>query len=188
MKYFHISAEFKLNQEPLWLRNFRKKFDVPYTYHVTLKNPTEIKDRDVARLKKELESIISSSNIRSEKIELLFNNLKFNCTSSGECIMVMSEQDKSLAELQAAIRKGLSKYGMHIKPEYDSFEKNFDPHLTIGRHLSEQRFQLAKQLLDKKIELKGALERIALTIVDEPTDDKWTDLGNKTFFELSANI
>ncbi len=186
MKYFHISAEFDLLDKPAWLDEFRRRYDVAYAYHVTLKNPTEIKDDDVAQMKQDLETIIGQAGIEEEPVEVVFDQLKFNCTSSSWCIMVMSEGNERLTKLQLVIRETLSKYGANSKPEYESFEKNFDPHLTIGRHLNEKRFEQAKRSLDGPIELKGVLERITLTVVDEQGDDNWTNNDNKAFYRLSA--
>ncbi len=92
MRYFHISAEFDLANKPMWLAEYRRDFDVGYTYHVTLKNPTEIQNEEVPQMKEELAKIINESGINSVSVGgLVFNELKFNRTSSGECVMVISK-------------------------------------------------------------------------------------------------
>lgn len=184
MKYFHISAEFDLVNKPAWLKEYRRNFDVGYTYHVTLKNPTEIQDEKVLQMKEELTKVINESGINSVFVgDLVFNELKFNRTSSGKCVMVMSKGNKKLTDLQAEIHKKLSKYGKHVKPIYDMFENNFDPHFTIGRHLKGEKFEEAKRRLPRHIELKGLFKRITLIVVDDPIDEEWTDENNKMFFE-----
>lgn len=185
MKHFHISAEFDLTRKPVWLEDFRDKYDSSYAYHVTLKNPTEIKEEDVEKLHEELAELIEKCKLKGRGLEIDFEKLMFGGTSKGRAIMIRAEKDERLFEFQESLSRKLGQFGKNTNDDHTRFEKNFEPHITIGRHLNEQQFEEAKKDLGKDTKITGNLARITLTVVDEPIEKNWINLDNKTYFTIN---
>ena len=181
MEYFNVTADFLLVGKPTWLDGFRKRYDQSYPLHITLKNLTEIDKNDIPELKKKLQNIIQKYSQINLKFEKLFTSDK---SSKGVCIMILTNQDKSLMNMQRDISRGLSRFGKHVLKEYKDFEENFLPHTTIARGLSEEEFRQAKKEIQKKVSCKGKLSEITLTIVKEINFENLNKRENKTYFKL----
>ena len=89
-KIFSISSDFQLLKKPDWLDDFRKKFDQPYSYHVTLKTSTCFDNNRVENLKGDLDAIAKKYPI----IPVKFNELFINSAPKGKCIMIKAKKIK----------------------------------------------------------------------------------------------
>jgi 2'-5' RNA ligase len=181
MKYFIVIAEFKLTKKPKWLDDFRKKYDKPFRFHVALKNGTEVKDNDVASLGQEVKRIVSKFKPIKIKFSRLFTS---NKSTRGWCIMISAERNLQLMKLQKTISKDLSKYGGYILPEYKKFEKNFKPHITIGRHLTDKELKQAEKELGKNLKCKSIIDSVTLMVVKKFLLENLLDRKNSKIYKL----
>lgn len=178
---FNIVAEFNLNKKPDWLDGFRKKYDKPYRYHITLKTCTFFDNNKFENLKNDLESITKKYN----SIQIIFNELFMGHTSTGECIMIKADKNKKLFKLQKEIANKFSNYGEHVSEEYKKFESNFEPHITIARHLTCEQYERAKNELIKDLYCKALIKEIVLTVARENTFEEWSKPENKLSYFLN---
>lgn len=165
MKYFHISLAFRIKNKPTWLDNFRKEYDKPYPYHITLKDETEVEESDIEKLKEKIGEIIKKYN--SKELAMTFDAIRVNETSKGHCIMISTKQDIDIRKLQAEIKKEMEFFGKACSVEHAKFENNFNPHITIGRHLSDKGLLQAKKELPTKINFEIEPEKIVLSIINK---------------------
>lgn len=180
MKYFHVSLGFKIKDKPKWLEEFRKEYDQPYPYHVTLKNETELKKEDVQVLKKKVAKILKGYN--SKELGLVFNQVKINKTSRGHCIMIMGHDDGLMRKLQVEIVSKLNVFGEVYSKEHEIFEENFDPHITIARHLTDRQLLQAEKDLPKEIRFEIEPEKLVLSIVNELAIQERLKEENRFYF------
>lgn len=163
MKIFQVTLDFKLQDKPSWLDSFRKKFDKPYEYHITLKYPTYIKEEDINDLKEEVAAISDASS----RFVVEFNGYFFDKTDTGEIIMVKAKQNEDLVKLQKEIIERLKKYGSEVKAFYQKFENNFRPHITIARKLDDNLLRDAKKELKEHISCTAEIDSLSLTIYND---------------------
>lgn len=180
-KIFNIVAEFKLTSKPNWLDDFRKKYDKPYNYHTTLKTCTYFNENEFEELKITLKKILKSYSPH----EISFNKVIIRQTSKGGCIMIKSDKNKELVKLQKEISEKFSKYGKHISKKHKKFEINFNPHITIARHLNQEQLIDAKNELKEDIHCKAKIKQLVLTTAKQDSFEEWSNLNNKTYFSLN---
>jgi len=179
--FFQISANFDLKVKPIWLNDFRSKYDLPYNYHITFKTTTNFKSGDFENLNTELKNI-SNNHI---PFAVIFDELFISPSSSGWCIMIKAKYNKELLKLQEEIAKKFSKYGNHATEERENFEKNFNPHITIARHLTLEQLEKAKSELKKDLICEAIIESLTLTTVKEDTFEEWTKPINRTLHKIN---
>ena len=182
MKIFQISSNFILKKKPEWLDGFRKKFDEPYPYHITLRISTYLKKEDINSLKDDIREVIEGH----EPMKVVFDRVEYGRSEKGERIMIMAQANEALTRLHDEISGKVSKYGKHIKKEYREFEDNYEPHVTIARHMSKSKLKEAKKEL-KDIKCEAMVKRIMLAVVDKDDFFEWTSIGNRSYFELKKN-
>jgi 2'-5' RNA ligase len=161
MKIFYIAAELELASKPKWLDKFRKKYDEPHPYHITLKNPCWVDKKDISKLK----SLFFKITEDKRQLKIKFSRLKIAQTDNGYVIMVGNETDESIRKLQKEIAKTFSQFGKHIEQKYTSFEKEFEPHITIARRLNSEGLEKARKELSGLVECVVYVKQIVLTIV-----------------------
>lgn len=174
-KIFNIMAEFDLDKKPDWLEDFRAKYDKPYKYHIVLKYATEFDDADVENIKSELLELSK----KYSKMKIVFDKLLIQGS-----IMIMARENKELVQLQKEIVKKFSKYGKSIKEKYAEFDLDFEPHITIGRSLSDKELDLATKDLGNDFLCDALIDKISLTIIDEDFFEQWNDPNRKTLYVL----
>lgn len=180
---FSIQTEFDLSRKPAWLDDFRLKYDDPYRYHVTLKNLTIFDGRNLDSLKTDLLALAADF----KPIEVSFSELSVNTTSKGGCIMILAEENSKLKDIQKIISNTFSKYGISASREVEKFDSYFMPHITIGRHLTPENFEIAKkELSTKDLSCSAIIDECVLTIVKEDTVKEKTDPKNKFFFKFMS--
>jgi 2'-5' RNA ligase len=160
---FYVSADFELSTKPEWLDNFRRKYDEPYEYHITLKNETYTSMENVETLGEILGKIVSQYN----PFTVTFKNIYHDKTPKGEVIMIKAEENKTLLELQKTVRESLKAFGPHVKAHHKAFEDNFNPHITIARHLSEEQFISAIQEVGESTICEAIIDKVVLTTTEE---------------------
>lgn len=181
MKQFLVTAELDLSQKPDWLDNFRKKYDEPYVFHITLKPGTLVQESDIPKLKKTIQGIIKNYN----PLEIEFNNIVFsNNSPTGICIMIPAEENTELKKLQKNLLLSLSAFGELEKIHHKPFDENFWPHLTIGRRLSKNLADNAKKEIGQDSKCKARIFKIVLTIVENMNVEDLSKPRNKTIFNL----
>lgn len=180
-KIFHISADFDLIKKPDWIDNFRQKYDKPFRYHITLKTETYFNAKYLKNLKTDLLSITK----QYAEIRISFNKLFIGHSPKGECIMIRAEKNKNLVNLQKEITKKISNYGNHIMQEYEKFEKNFKPHITVARNLTAEQLKNAKNELGKNLYCEALIDKIVLTTVKNDLFEEWNNKKNKTYYKLT---
>jgi len=181
MKYFFITLDFDLDKEPKWIKNFRKKYDEPFQYHITLKTATSVNEKDIDSLKSDLEKIVR----KFKKIKVDFDKLYINeRAANGACIMILAKKNKVLFDLQKEISQKLSKYGKHYLLEYEKYEKDFLLHITIGRGLDKDRFKKAKNDLGNDFKCSATVDEVVLSMVDEIEPRDLIDKKNKIIYKL----
>jgi len=181
MKYFIVTLEFDLESKPKWIENFRENYDEPFPYHVTLKMPTSVNEKNIDSLKIDLEKIVK----KYKKIKIEFDKLYINEKAvNGVCIMILAKKNKVLFDLQKEISQKLSKYGKHYLPDYEKYEKDFLLHITIGRSLDKEKFKKAKNDLGSDFECRAVVDRVVLAVIEaiEPRD--LIDKKNKIIYKL----
>lgn len=180
-KMFNIVAEFELSKKPNWLDDFRKKYDKPYDYHIALKNCTYFNKDDLRNIKLNLKKVLEPYN----KIKVVFNDLFINSASKGECIMIRAEKNETLMRLQKELSDEFSKYGEYVSEEARKFENNFEPHITIARHLSPEQLNNAKKELKEDTYCEAIIYEIVLTIAKDDIFEEWSNPNNETLFSLN---
>jgi len=154
------------------MANFRKKYDDPVQYHISLKLPTYIDDVNLAKLKKITNETAKTSN----SFAVDFDKYFFNKTSTGNLIMISARHNNNLINLQKEIVKRTKGFGKTIKPYYEDFENNFKPHITIARKLDDEDFLEAKSKIEKQIHCRANIDKLRLHIMKRTNGvDKFQD-------------
>jgi 2'-5' RNA ligase len=177
---FQISADFALDEKPTWLADFRKKYDLPYDYHITFKTTTTFQDQDLDNIKKEIQTIAQNYG----PVEIVFDKLFIDSTSHGWYIMLAARPNAVLTKLQKEISQKFSRYGQHTNENNKQFERNFNPHITIGRRLTPPLLTQAKKDLGEDLLCQTTIKSITLTIAREDTFDEWSKPQNRIFYQL----
>jgi 2'-5' RNA ligase len=159
MMIFYVSADFDLDQKPNWLDDFRKKYDEPYEYHITLKNSAYTEEKNIDEIKMKLGEICK----RYKPFSISFTQLFHDKTRRGETIMIKADGNQTLMALQKEVSISLKQFGPHIKDYYKTFEENFNPHVTIGRHLNDEQFIKAMSEIQTPINCTAQISKIVLT-------------------------
>ena len=184
MKMFAILTNLKLTKKPEWLDEFREKYDKPYEFHNTLKQPRFIKEEDVPELKKRLQEFFENLHTPNHKIELIFDEIVAGKDEEGTTIMLRAKNPVELITLQQKLRDFLVEYTNYVKPKYQSYEENFDPHITIARNISETQLKEANEYLKNDFTCEGVVEEIFLHVVNEDTPEESRNPENRTIYKL----
>lgn len=181
MKIFYISARVELTKKPEWLDGFREKYDKPYKYHVTLKQPCNIEDDKVEEVKAKFEELLQTKNMPA--ITLNFDELVSEKSPSGNCIMINSNAG-GLNNFHTEIVETLSEYKSYLKPMYERFELNFRPHITIARELDENSLADALREISADHYCEGVIRELAFLVVSEKNVEQANNLNNQTVYQL----
>ena len=147
MKIFAVYSRLNFIKKPEWLDGFRNKYNYPYTYHVTLKQPTYIQEEEIVNIKNILASLFSELKFPEHKIDIVFDKVIIDTP-----IMIVATDKEKVAILQGMIVKALESYNNLVKPESKEWEDDFKPHITIIDDLYAEKLEQAK--LDIKEEVR----------------------------------
>lgn len=182
MKIFYISARIELTKKPEWLDRFREKYDKAYKYHVTLKQPCNIEDNKVEKAKAKFEALLHAKNY--SPFTLKFDELVSDKSPSGNCIMINSS-DSNLNNFHAEIVKTLSEYKDYLKPMYEQFEENFQPHITIARELDDNSVTEVLREVPSDYYCEGVIQELVFLVVSEKNVEQANDRRNQTIYKLN---
>lgn len=185
MKIFVVYAKVELTQKPSWLDAFRIKYDKPYEYHITLKQPCVIEEDQVNDIKNKLNNLFSNLKIPNQAISLTFDSLNIPEHTSDICIMIKATNTDQIDKLQHDVVSTLFEYNQYLKTEYKQYEENFEPHITIARNLDETSYSLAAKELEQDYICQGFVNEIVLAVVENPIASEVNDPKNQTVFLLS---
>ena len=179
-EFFQISADFELRSKPDWLDAYRTKYDLPYDYHMTFKVTTHCRSEDLDKMKAELAEMAENQ----KPITVVFDELFIAPTSKGWCIMVKAQDSPELRGLQKEISDKFAQYGAIINSEREDYEKNFKPHITIARRLTDEQLEQAKSELKPDLACDTVIQNLVLTTVPEDKFEEWSKAENRIFYKL----
>ena len=180
-KIFTVSFEFCLTHKPEWLDDFRRKFDKPYDFHITLKSPSTFLENNL----QEMQEALASLAARHKKFEIIFDKLFESQTSKGGYLMNEARRNDALFSFQKETREAFARFGEPISAELACFEENFRPHITIARELDLKTMVEAKKALGKDILCEAQIDEVILTIAKEDSFAEWISPENKTRASLA---
>ena len=181
MKIFAIYSNIYLTNKPDWLDEFRKKYDKPYEFHITLKQPCYVEEDKIPELKEIVLNFINSSTISSKTIEIIFNEVVFDKDEEGTTIMIKANNE-SLTQIQKNLCASLLDYTDYVKPKYKNYEENFVPHITIARNLSEAQEGEAIKYLQNGFLWGGEINSFVLSVVSENTPEEAKNPANQNLY------
>ena len=182
MKIYVVIAKVELIKKPEWLDDFRAKYDEPFEPHITLKQPAFIEESEAEEIDERLKVVLADY---TSPLTIRFDKLHPDPGSSDNaCIMIDSDKNGGIADLQKKIAKALASYSNYYKPYYREYEINFQPHITIARDLDKPRYQEALQTLDRDYSCVGQVNEIKLIVVQNfgPTEANMP--SNQTIYHL----
>jgi 2'-5' RNA ligase len=183
MKIFVVTADVELTHKPAWLDDFRARFDKPYKYHITLKQSCFIEEEKVQEIKNILNKLFTQATHNT--IAINFDTLKISKDAPGGiCIMIHTSSTEDIRKLQKQIANALSSYTNYVKPAYQNYEDNFEPHITIARDLNEEQYQEASKRLTQDHTCTGTVGKIILTVVNTFGPEEANDPKNQTLYNL----
>ena len=179
MKIFAVYARLNFTKKPDWLDGFIIKYNYPYTYHVTLKQPMYIQEEKIANIKNILTDFFNKFELSEHKIDIVFDKLVI-----GSPIMIEATDKREISILQDKIVTALKSYTNFVKPESKDWEEDFKPHITITADLEGEKLEQAKLDIGNDVRCEATIEEIVLSVVDEITPEQANDPKNKTTFAL----
>ncbi len=81
-------------------------------------------------------------------------------------IMIEGSQSSLLSTLQKDLVNTLSSYNSYYGPESATWEKNFQPHVTIARDLTPELLNQARSELRQAKLPSGSIKEVTLVIVN----------------------
>ena len=177
MKIFAVYSRLNFIKKPEWLDAFRIKYGYPYTYHITLKQPTYIQEEEIINVKNILAGLFSELNFPEHKIGVVFDKIVIDTP-----IMIAATDKENIAILQDKIVKALGDYNNLVKPESKNFEEDFKPHITITDDLDAEKLEQAKFDIGEDIRCDAVIEEIVLTVAQDMTSAEGSK--DKTIYKL----
>lgn len=185
MKIFAVYAKVELTQKPDWLDDFRAKYDEPYEYHVTLKQPCVIEEDLVSEIKAKLNTFFSNLKTPNHRILLTFDSLNVPMNVPDDiCIMINATKVDEIYKLQKSVLSTLTEYNSYLDIKYKAYEENFNPHITIGRKLNQQSYAMASKELKDNYICEGTITQVVLGVVQNDNPTEANDPNNQTVYNL----
>ena len=167
MIIFAVQTNIELSKKPEWLDAFRSKYgDLRYDYHVTLKQPWVISEKQIPEIREKLSSFFGQASVHP--MHLTFNTIVLASTKVDQadgCIMIKSEDNEQINKLQENIVGVLSIYKEYVEPESKEYEEQFMPHITIAWNLDAEKFKLAEKELKQDYFCEGEVTKVILSII-----------------------
>ncbi len=160
------------------------KYDKPYEFHITLKQPCYIEEDKIPKLKDKLSNFFKTINLsKQHTLKVIFDNVLLNKDEDGMTIMLKTSHDE-LIHMQRILHLHLEEYKNYLKPKYKIYEEDFIPHITIGRNLSEIQEKEARQYLQNDFDCTGEINSIVLSIVNNNTPEEAKNPENQNLYYL----
>ena len=177
MKILAVYARLNFIKKPEWLDAFRIKYGYPYTYHVTLKQPTYIQEEEIENVKNILADLFSGLKFPNHRIGIVFDKLVIDTP-----VMIAATDKEGIDILQDKIVKTLGSYNNLVKPESKNWEEDFKPHITITDDLDAEMLEQAKLDIKEDVRCEAVIEEIVLTVAQDMTSAEGSK--DKTIYEL----
>ena len=186
-KIYAVYCIVKLTKQPGWLNDFRKKYDEPYDFHITLKQAAYIKENQLSEIKQKLDEIVNYFAKNKHKISLTFDKLLLdegNDIEEPGYIYLFSKNNVLIDDLQRQIRTELKDYSDYCSSKSLNYEYDFKPHITIARGLVGNRFNEAVTDLKNDHTCEGEITEVVLSCVKEISVAEAHNPENLTVYEL----
>ncbi len=183
IKIFAVYGRVEILDAPNWLEAFREKYNTPYDYHVTLKQPCYFHERQLQDIKNSIRKALVGFDLPDNQLSLHFDSLRADRLDGS--IMIMAGANTLLGSIQRSITSQLGQYQSYISAELERYEKNFEPHITIAYNLGS-RFSEAVSLVPQDTKFSGIIKEIILSNVSSITPEQTCQDASKTIFCLST--
>ena len=185
MKIFAIYLRLNLSQKPDWFEDFRLKYDESFDLHVTLIQPRYVNEQQADDLKSKITQFLDEHRFISEEKVIEFNRLVCDQEQDGTyTFMLLAEKADKVFELQRGLRELPKEFSEYVDRATIEYEKNFRPHITIGRNINTASFQEVKSYFESKFSVEGILTDLVLPIVKNTSTEERKDPNNLTILDL----
>ncbi len=184
MKIFAIYAKVVLIKKPIWLDEFREKYDEPYEFHITLKQPCFIEEGKILDLKQKVSDFFEKLTVPNHQIAIVFEELVIDKDEEGMTIMLKAKDASDLIKIQQDLRSWLRDYKGYVKEKYQGYEEQFVPHITVGRHIPEIEEKAALKYFENSYTCEGIVKDAVLAIVNEVTPEEAKNPLNQMVYSL----
>lgn len=167
MIIFAVQTNLEISKKPEWLDAYRAKYDdLRYEYHVTLKQPCIIEEKDIGFIRQKLDNYFRT--VKPQVIPLVFDDAVFadsRVNESEACVMIKSQPNDSINKLDRDILSILSEYKNYVWEQSQDYEANFMPHITVARNLNPEKFIMAKDDFKGDFITEGKITKVILSLV-----------------------
>ena len=177
MKIFAVYSRLIFTKKPDWLDAFKNKYNYPYAYHVTLKQPTYIPEDEIENVKNTLASLFNKVKFPEHKIDIVFDNLVIDTP-----IMIEATKKGEVGTLQDKVAIVLKSYNNFVNPGSKNWEEDFKPHITISDDLDAERLEQAKLDIQKDVRCEATIKEVVLSMAEDMTSSE--DSKEKTIYKL----
>lgn len=184
MKVFAIYTDVNLIKKPQWLDVFREKYDKPYNFHITLKQPCFIDEEKITDLKLKVNTFFEEINVPNHQIELVFDKLITSMDVDGATLMLKVSNVELLTQIQKSLCSSLKEYSNYVKQKYQGYEENFEPHITIARNIPNLQQDKVMGHFKGDYVCEGIVSNIILAVVNEITPEEAKNPLNQTIYSL----
>lgn len=184
MKVFAVYANVELTDKPSWLDDFRKEYDEPWDFHVTLKQPCFIKESELDDLRQRVSQFFSKQVAKGSGMAVRFDEVVDDKGENDTTIMLRARGARDLVAIQEDLLLSLTEYVRYTRPHHQGYEENFEPHITIGRDLSDQQCQDASEYLKDGCVCEGMIREVILLVVKDDTVEEGLNPMNQTTYRL----
>lgn len=174
-------ADVTLTYRPVWLDTFRGKYGSRYSYHITLKQPSYIREEQVVHLRKQLALFFGSFWIPNHAITITFDAVKSDIADGS--IMLVSNQCALLHDMQEKLVHALGTY-KYYDPESEKWEYDFRPHLTIAYDLAPELVDQARADIRLDDLPRGLITEVTLVVVNNVNPEEATLPRNLSHYRL----
>lgn len=174
--YLFVRADLHIMQKPEWLDGFREKYDEVFPYHLSLKRAVEIPESEIADAKEKARDIAN----HFKPFELTFNELFVGHTKNGYTLMVRAENEPVLHALRDQVFTTFKHYDTYYQPQHKGFDADFNPHVTIARHLSDEQLEKAKSEVQEPINIVARIDSLQFEVTPEPHDVSYPPTVSET--------
>ena len=185
MKIFAFYLRLNLIQSPIWLEDFRLKYDEPVDLHLTLIQPRYVDEQSVYVLKSKVAQFLSEHKFVSEDKTVEFNKLV--CEQELDdtyTIMLLAQTTDKILNLQTGLKEILREYGEYVDQDTIEYEQNFRPHFTIGRDINSSLLQEVESYFETEFLVQGTLTDLVLAVVKNTSVKERKNPDNLTIINL----
>lgn len=174
--YLFVRIDLRITQKPHWLDSFREKYDEVFPYHLSLKRAVEIDASEITSAKEKAFGIAS----HFKPFELNFRELFVGHTKNGYTIMIRAENNPVLRALRDQVYTSFKHYDSYYQPQHKGFDADYNPHVTIARHLSDEQLEKAKSEVQEPLNIVARIDSLQFVVTPEPHDVSYPPTVSET--------